>query len=106
MPVGSSRQQDLRLIDQSPRNGDPLLLTTRQAQRELMLLVGEPNLFEHVKGAPANLLPRQAQYLEADGNVLLDRAARQQLKVLEDDPHIASQKCDGPGSRVWLCCGR
>src|SRR4051794_39461102 len=75
-------QQDRRAVDEGARDGDPLLLAARQLVREPALLAREPDQVEHLGHRVRDRVPRLADHLQRERDVLEHRLVRQQAEVL------------------------
>ena len=92
---------DSWLVQDSPCNGDTLLLTARQLMRHLVFLFRHPHHLQHLVDAFLNLflvLPSRGFQYETE--VLGYCPVVQQLEILEDDTHLLSQGRDLPPSYV------
>src|SRR5215208_1091206 len=84
-------QQQWRVVDERARDRHALLLAAGQLVRQVVKLGGEADHAQDVGHLAADLLARLADDLERVGDVVVDRAARQQLVVLEYGPDVAPQ---------------
>jgi hypothetical protein len=87
-------EQQGRMVDERPRDRDALLLTARQLVREVVELGREADEPQDVRHLAADLLAVLAEHLQRVGDVVVDRAVRQELVVLEHDADVAAQVGD------------
>ena len=78
------RQQDRRIVDEGPRDRDPLLLAARQLAREAALPVRQPEQLERLLRVHGAV--REVSRVEQRQGDVLDRArAREQVEILKDE---------------------
>ena len=85
-------QDQFRMIEDGPRDGDTLLLTTRELEGHAAGFVVHSHSFQHLMDALVDLvmlLP--ASRLEHELQILIDGTVCEQLEILEDDTHLPSQ---------------
>ena len=80
------RQQDLRIVDQGPRDGHALHLAAAQLVGLLAQLVGQPDLFQRFLRPAAAFLPADAAQRQRQLHVGQHRLVRNQVVALEHEP--------------------
>ena len=83
-------QQQRRVVDERARDRHALLLAAGELVGEVVELGREPGQAQDVRHLLADLAALAARDLERVGDVVVDRAARQQLEVLEDHADVAA----------------
>src|SRR5918998_1049889 len=81
--------EDRRLRDEGPGDGDALLLPAREHVRVFVHLRRETHEVEDLGHLRADRAPPLARHLHRVGHVLGSGLVRQQLEVLEDGPDVA-----------------
>ena len=84
-------QQQRRVVHERPRDRDALLLAAGQLGRQVVELGRQADHAQDVRHLAADLLAALADHLKRVGDVVVDRAVRQQLVVLEDRADVAAQ---------------
>ena len=84
-------QQQRRVVDEGAGDRHALLLAARQLVGVVVELGGEADEAQDVRHLAPDLLARLADHLERVGHVVVDRAVREQLVVLEDHADVAAQ---------------
>ena len=79
---------DVRVVDERPRDGDALALAARELIWQVVGTVLEADGLEEVHGALRALPVADACVDERQGDVLERRDAREQVEVLEDEPDL------------------
>ena len=87
-------QDDARLVDERPRDGDALLHAAREVLREALGEVEEADLLQHLARPLAALLRRDPLELQAVLDVLLDREPAERRVGLEDHAAVAARLAD------------
>ena len=82
-------QQHLRPIDQRPRQGNALALSTAELARLATPEVGEANILERCDGPLLPIGPADSLHLQAVLHVLLHGHMREQGVVLKNGVHVA-----------------
>ena len=82
------------LIDECPRERDPLLLSARELSRLSTLEAFELDDSQYLEHAPAVLATRNALHLETEHDVVVDRHVREECVLLEDHVHGAPVRED------------
>ena len=82
--------QQRRVVDERARDRDALLLAAGELVGIVVELGGEPGEAQDVRHLVADLAAAAARDLERVRDVLVDRAVRQQLVVLEDHAEVAA----------------
>ena len=82
-------QDERRLDDDRPRDGDALLLTAGELTGQLVLLARELHHLERLGYASSDFAGRDAAHAQAEADVLLDRHVRKQRVVLEHHAEAA-----------------
>ena len=94
------RENERRLADDRARDGDALLLATRQHARRIVTTTRESDALERFADARANEARRKAEHLERDRDVLVDAPRVHELEVLEDDADVPTQKWNRVGGEA------
>jgi hypothetical protein len=89
-------EQDQRPVDERPRHGDALLLTTGELLRVAVLLAAEADQLEHLGHDTTGDGLRLPDHLEREGHVLVRGPVRQQPEVLEHAPDGTAEVWDAP----------
>ena len=89
--------EELGLVDERARERHALLLAPRELLRERVHPVVELDEAEDLVGAAPPFGERDAEELQDERDVLEDGPRREELVVLEDDPHRPPQLGDAPG---------
>ena len=91
LPVGSSASRIAGPVHEGAGDGDALLLTAGQLVREPPLLARQADEVEHLRHGVGDRVPRLADHLQRERDVLEHRLVRQQAEVLEDHADLAAQ---------------
>jgi YfiH family protein len=106
VPGGLVGENQPRLIDQCPGDGDPLLLAAGEGLGIGRLPVMESESLEHVVGPAMGLAGRDPMEPKDEGDVLENRLSTEQLEVLENHPDFPPQLGQrGTGKRVDPAAG-
>ena len=82
----SAREDDLRVLDERPRDGDALLLPARKLRGAALLVHFEVDTLQILlQKRLVRLLPLQ---LQGDGKIFVHGELGQQVILLKDEPHI------------------
>ncbi len=84
-------QEYLRIVDQRPGQGNPLLLPAGQSQRRCVYLVLKAHLLEDMICLLADILFTPAEHFQRNGNVLQHGPIGEQLEILEYHADVAAQ---------------
>src|SRR5438132_10416775 len=76
-------------MHQRPRDGDALLLASRQVRGIRLFLARETDRVERLRGSRLHQPVRLAAHPQRERHVLVDRQGRQQLEVLENQADLA-----------------
>ena len=87
-------QEDLRVVDDGPGDGHPLLFAVGQPRREVPHLGVEVDQAERVEDPPPDLLARLAQDLQGQGHVVENGPVEEEAEILEDDAHRPPELVD------------
>ena len=82
---------EARVVDHGAGDGRALHLAAGELVRPLPRLFGEADQRQRASDRRRHEPRRGARHLEGEGHVLIDRLARQQAEVLEDDADLATQ---------------
>jgi hypothetical protein len=77
-------EDELRRINQSPRNRHPLLLATRELPSRDVALMRQANMIQKPGDALTDFPARSTDGPQHKGNIIKSGAIRQQLEVLKD----------------------
>ena len=99
---GFVRKQKLRLADQSPGQGQPLLLTAGQFARAVMTSILKANFAKPTRGVSFGLCAGNAAGQQRHSNILQGGKFRQQIVKLPDKADLAIAKFGGSiiGERI------
>ena len=81
------QKEHLRLIGNSPCNGNPLLLSSRQRLHIPVLIICHAHHLEHPPHTLVNLRSRNLLQLEPESNILIHIQMRKQSIALENSIH-------------------
>jgi hypothetical protein len=85
-------EEDPRVVDERPRQGNPLLLAAGELVRLAVLVAGELDEVEHLADATPHLVVRDLPPAQSEGDVLVDGEVREQRVVLEDGVDVALER--------------
>lgn len=91
------REDEIGLVDQGSRHGDPLLFAPGQAIRKFACAVGEPDLGEQCPRARTAPAVESSQELERKTEVLFDGQRGDQVEELEDEPEPCAPQSSALG---------
>ena len=94
-PSGSSSSSAVRVEDDRPGEGDPLLLSAGELGRVVAVPAGELHELEHLGDPAGDLRLRQLALAQRVGDVLGDRHVREQRVVLEEHAEVALVRRQG-----------
>ena len=78
------QEEDFRLVDDGPGDGDTLLLAAGEGLHVAVLIIGHGHELEHAADALVDLVGRYFLELQAEGDVVIDVQVREQGVTLEN----------------------
>ena len=100
LPVGSSARTSCGIVDERARDGDPLLLASRQLLGQGVHPVLQTDPLEHLKCLSMLHRLRHAEHAHDERDVLKDGESRDQSKILKDETHRSAIALDLRGGQL------
>ena len=88
------RQKQVRIVHHRTGNRHALLFTARKRVRHRKALLANAHERKRVKNSRVNLVARSPHNAQRKRHIFKNIAVRQQLKVLENNSHLAAERLD------------